>query len=156
MVAILSRPQCDIQVAHSQCFDGSDKTEKIYKFKKIGNTLRQRQNGQHLANGIFKCTFFNKNLILTKISLMFVFEGPNDNMPVLVQMMVWRQTCNKSLSEPMMAYYTDACMRTWPWWVNWLYSEHQLKLLWWNHTRFEVSQITGNLTVCSTIKLCIS
>ena len=39
---------------------------------------------------------------------------PNDpfkNKPVLVQMMAWHQKSSKLLSEPVMAYFTDAYMR---------------------------------------------
>ena len=47
---------------------------------------------------------FNENIwILIKISLKFVPEGPIDNIPALVQIMAWRQTGDKSLSEPMMS-----------------------------------------------------
>ena len=41
--------------------------------------------------------------ILIRFSLKFVPKGPVDNMSSLVQVMVWRQTGNKKLSEPMLA-----------------------------------------------------
>ena len=38
------------------------------------NTLRQRQNGRHFADEIFKCIFLNENVwISLKISLKFLF-----------------------------------------------------------------------------------
>ena len=41
------------------------------------NTLKLRQNGQHFADNIFKCIFFNENLwISIKNSLKFVPKGP--------------------------------------------------------------------------------
>ena len=41
------------------------------------NTFRQRQNGCHFADAIFKCIFLNENAwILIRISLKFVPEGP--------------------------------------------------------------------------------
>ena len=46
-----------------------------------------------------------------KISLKFVPKGPINNIPSLVQKMVWRRSGDKPLSEPMLAYLTDAYMR---------------------------------------------
>ena len=81
------------------------------------NTLRQRQNGRHFADDIFKCIFFNENVwISIKISLKFVPKGPINNIPALVRIMAWRRTGDKPLSEPMMTQYNDAYMR--PQWVN--------------------------------------
>ena len=67
------------------------------------NTLRQRRNEQHFADDIFKCIFFNENVwISIKISLKFVRKGPINNIPALVQIMAWRRSGDKPLSEPMM------------------------------------------------------
>ena len=63
------------------------------------NTLRPRQNGRHFADDVFKCIFLNGNLwISIKISLKFVPKGPINNIPALVQIMVWRRTGDKPLS----------------------------------------------------------
>ena len=44
---------------------------------KFINTLRQRQNGRHFADDIFKRIFVNKNIcILIPIPLKFVPDGP--------------------------------------------------------------------------------
>ena len=57
-----------------------------------GNELRPRQNGCNFTDNIFKCIFLNETfLILSKISLKFVPEGPIDNTPALVQIMDWCQ-----------------------------------------------------------------
>ena len=51
----------------------------------IINPLRQRQNGRHFADDIFKCIFLNENVwIPIEISLKFVPKGPIDNIPALV------------------------------------------------------------------------
>ena len=47
-----------------------------------------------------------------KISLKFVPKGPINNIPALVQIMAWRRTGDKSLSEPMMTQFNDAYMRS--------------------------------------------
>ena len=48
--------------------------------------------------------FLNENIwISNTISLKFVPKGPIDNNTALVQIMAWRYTGNKTLSEPMMA-----------------------------------------------------
>ena len=56
------------------------------------NTSRRRQNDRHFLDDIFKRIFFNENVcILLKISLKFVPKGPVNNIPALVQKMVWRR-----------------------------------------------------------------
>ena len=83
------------------------------------NTLRPRQNGRHFPDDIFIYIFFNKSiLILTKISLKFVPNGPINNIPALDQIMAWRRPGDKPLSEPMMvSLQTHTCV-TWTQWVN--------------------------------------
>ena len=49
--------------------------------------------------------------ILIEIALKFVHKGPNDNYPALVYRIVWRQIGDKPLSEPMLAWFTDAYMQ---------------------------------------------
>ena len=67
------------------------------------NTLRPRQNGRRFADDAFICIFLNENVrISIKISLKFVPKGPINNIPALVQIMAWRRSGNKPLSEPMM------------------------------------------------------
>ena len=60
------------------------------------------------ADNIFKYTFLNENVwILIEFSLNFVPKGPIDNKPVLVQVMAWRRTGDKPLTEPMMTQFND-------------------------------------------------
>ena len=67
------------------------------------NKLRPRQNGRHFADDTFKHIFLNENVrISIKISLKFVPKGPINNIPALVQIMAWRRSGDKPLSEPMM------------------------------------------------------
>ena len=71
----------------------------------VVNTLRPRQNGRHFPDDIFKWIFLNENVwIAIKISLKFVPNGLINNIPALVQMMAWRQSGDKPLSEAMMVY----------------------------------------------------
>ena len=86
------------------------------------NTLRQRQNGRHFADDIFKCIFLNENVwIPIKISLKFVPKGPINNIPSLVQIMVWRRPGAKPLSEPMMVSLLMHICVTRSQWVNTLW-----------------------------------
>ena len=57
-----------------------------------------------ISQTTFSCAFFfNENCcILIKSSLKYVRKGPIDNNPTLVQIMAWRRTGDKPLSEPMM------------------------------------------------------
>ena len=65
-----------------------------------------------LAEDIFKCIFLNENNITTiQISLQFVPRSPIYNMSAFVQVMAWRRTGDKPLSEPMLICFPDAYMR---------------------------------------------
>ena len=95
------------------------------------NILRPRQNGRCFLNDTFKHIFLNENVrILIKISLKFVPEGPINNNPALVQIMAWRPSGDKPLSEPMMvSLLTHICI-TRPQWVHIkkMHDELQMKL----------------------------
>ena len=83
------------------------------------NTLRPRQNGRHSTDNIFKCIFLNENVwIPVKISLKFVTKGTINNIPSLVQIMAWRRSGDKPLSEPMMVGLPMHICVTRPQWVN--------------------------------------
>ena len=94
------------------------------------NTLRPRQNGRHFPDDIFKRIFLNENeWILIKISLKFVPKGPINNNPALVQIMAWRQSGDKPLSEPMMvSLLTHICV-TRPQWVKGVHHQYLLVIL---------------------------
>ena len=83
------------------------------------NTLRQRRNGQHFADYIFKCIFLNENVwIVIKFPLKFVPKDRFSNVPALVQIMAWRRPGDKPLSEPMMvSLLTHICIIL-PQWVK--------------------------------------
>ena len=67
------------------------------------NTLRPRQNGRHFADDTFKRIFMNENVRTSiNISLKLVPKGLINNIPALVQIMAWRRSGDKPLSEPMM------------------------------------------------------
>ena len=86
------------------------------------NSLRPRRNEQHWADDIFKRIFFNENVwISIKISLKFVPKGPINNIAALVQIMAWRRSGDKPLSEPMMVSLPTHICVTRPQWVNWIY-----------------------------------
>ena len=83
------------------------------------NTLRPRQDDRHFADDIFKNVFLNENvLIWLQISLKFVPKVRINNIPELVQVMAWRRSGDKPLSEPMMvSLLTHICV-TRPQWVK--------------------------------------
>ena len=68
-------------------------------------TLRQRQDGGHFPDDIFKGIFLIDDIwIAINISLKFVPKGQIDNIPALVQIMAWRRPGDKPLSDPMMIF----------------------------------------------------
>ena len=81
--------------------------------------MRPRQNGRRFADDTFTGIFSNENVrISINISLKFVPKGPINNNPALVQIMAWRRSGDKPLSEPMMfSLLTHICV-TRPQWVN--------------------------------------
>ena len=97
------------------CYENSLKTSAKWHF----NTLRPRHNGRHFADDIFKCIFFNENVrISIKISQKFVPKGPISNIPALFQIMAWRRTGDKPLSETMMVRLMTHICVTRPHWVK--------------------------------------
>ena len=75
------------------------------------NSYPPGQNGRHFPDDIFKCIFMKEKFcILTWISLKFVPKSPINNIPALVQIMVWCRPGDKPLSEPMMVNLLDAYM----------------------------------------------
>ena len=83
------------------------------------NLLRPRLNRCPFTDDIFKCIFLNENeWISPRISLKFVSEVRINNIPALVQIMAWRRSGGKPLSEPMVvSLLTHICI-TRPQWVN--------------------------------------
>ena len=83
------------------------------------NTLRPRQNGRHFPDDIFKCISLDVNVSVSlSISLKFVPKVRINNIPPLVQIMAWRRSGDKPLSEPVMvSILTHICV-TRPQWVN--------------------------------------
>ena len=86
------------------------------------NILRPIQNGRRFADDTFNRIFLNENVrISIKISLKFVPKGPINNNPALVQIMAWRWSGDKPISEPMMVWLpTHKCV-TRPQWVKGLF-----------------------------------
>ena len=117
------------------------------------NPLGPRQNDRRFADDTFKRIFLSENVrISIKISLKFVPKGPINNIPALVQIMAWRRSGDKPLSEPMMvSLLTHICV-TRPQWVK-------LPLKWpiWNFYKSpsvqrvkEIGLCYDMLTVCVT------
>ena len=96
------------------------------------NTLRPRQNGRHFADDIFKWIFLNENVWTSiKISLKFVPRGPISNIPSLVQIMAWRRSGDKPLSEPMMVKLLTHICVTRPQWVKDTTNDYSIHLEFW-------------------------
>ena len=103
---------------HTHC-PGREGGREIWRCEDWFKTLRLRQNGRRFADDTFKRIFLNENVrISIKISLKFVPKGPIKNNPALVQIMAWRRSGDKPLSEPMMvSSLTHICV-TRPHWFN--------------------------------------
>ena len=70
--------------------------------------LRSRKYDRHFALGIFQMRFLHWQwLYFINIRLGFVTNGTIENLPALVQVMVWCWTGAKPFSVPLMAYFTD-------------------------------------------------
>ena len=81
------------------------------------NTATLTHWGWNKMAAISQTTFsnafsWNENVwIAINISPKFVHKGQINNIPALVQIMAWRRSGDKPLSEPMMAYLNDVYMR---------------------------------------------
>ena len=94
------------------------------------NTLRQKQNDRHFADGVSKCISLNLNFwILNKVSLKYVPQGLINNMAALVQIMAWhrhwRQAniiwTNAGIYRRIYASVQQTSIYvTWPQWVKWI------------------------------------
>ena len=95
-----------------------------YSVIDLVNTLRPRQDGRLFPDDIFKCIFFNENVwISIKISLRFVPKALINNIPALFQIMAWRRSGDKPLSEPMMVSLpTHICVNRTQW-IKYLVSQ---------------------------------
>ena len=81
--------------------------------------IEAETNGRHFPDDIFTCIFLNENVwISIKIPAKFVPKGPINNIPALFQIMAWRRSGDKPLSETMMfTLLTHICV-TRPQWVK--------------------------------------
>ena len=86
---------------------------------RLFSRLRPKQNGRRFTDDTFKRIFLTENVrISIKVSLKFVPNGPINNNPTLVQIMAWRRSGDKPLSEPMMVRLPTHICVTRPQWVN--------------------------------------
>ena len=70
------------------------------------------QNDHNFVDDIFKSVFMNEIFcIMIRIWLKLAPKGPINNIPALVQIMAWRRSGDKPLSESMLTQFTDAYMR---------------------------------------------
>ena len=110
---------------------GCNSKSVISKYMLWISTLRQRQNGRHFADNIFKCIFVNEDVrISIKISLKFVPKVPINNIPALVQIMAWRRAGDKPLSEPMLVSLPTHICVTRPQWVKFISASWDIALRW--------------------------
>ena len=76
-----------------------------------------------------------------RISLKFVLYISINTKPALVQIMAWCLTGDKSLSKPMMAYFTDTYMRLS---ANTLKTDHMLPIF---RTTWSTELIAGMIGI---------
>ena len=85
----------------------------------VFNKLRQRQNCRCFADDIFKCIFLNETIWTSlKMPLKFVPNVRINNIPALIQIMVWCRLGDKPLSKPVMVNLLTHICVTRPQWVT--------------------------------------
>ena len=76
------------------------------------NSFPPRQNERQYADDSFKCIFMNEKFCISiQISLKVVPNGLINNELALVQVMAWRRTGDKPLTELLLTQFTEAYMR---------------------------------------------
>ena len=82
-------------------------------------TFRSRWNKRYYLDDIIECIFLNESVLISvKFSLKFFPNGPINNIPSFVQIMAWRRSSHKPLSEPMMVRLLTRTCVTRPQWVT--------------------------------------
>ena len=118
------------------------------------NTLWPRRNGRHFADDTFKRIFLNENArISIKFSLKFVPNGQINNIPALVQIMAWRRSGDKPLSEPMMVSLPTHICVTRLQWFNTSHTDSSVvsccfyffMVTWWRH---QMETFSALLAIC--------
>ena len=106
------------------------------------------QNGRHFADNIFKCIFLKENVWLSiKISLRFVTEVRINNIPVLVQIMVWRRSGDMPLSGSVMVSLPTHICVTRPQWIKHMCRDKMTVIL---HPTFSMSSSMLKLWYCGS------
>ena len=118
-------------VSHILVFIGSGNCLLPNCFHHPINTLRPRQNGRRFPDDTFERIFLIENVrVSIRISLKFVLKDSIDNIPALVQIMAWRRSGDKPLSEPMMVSLPMHICVTLPQWVKKFCVHWALTWLW--------------------------
>ena len=81
------------------------------------NTLGPRQNWPPFSRRHFQMHFREWKCI-DLVSQKFVFKGPINNIPALVQIVAWDRPGDKPLSGPVMISLLTHICAIWPQWVN--------------------------------------
>ena len=114
-------PRVKIEMPDMSFPSASARLQYVFESAKLLNILRPRQTGHHFADDTFKRIFLDENVrVSIRISLKFVLKGPIDNIPALVQIMAWRRSGDKPLSEPMMVNSLTHICVTRPQWLNFI------------------------------------
>ena len=118
------------------------------------NTLRPRHNGRPFTDDVFKCISLNGNAWISLIiSKKFVPNFPINNIPALVQKIVWRLSGDKPLSELIMvSILTHICVTRPKWVLNnqydyWSFPKSRLISL--NKSVLEGLRISSHLRFCN-------
>ena len=102
---------------HRTALNAGTATDEDCRNWDMFNTLTQRQQGHHYADDIFKSIFFIENVSI-QVFTKFVPKFRINDIPVLVQIKIWRRPGDESLSGPMMfSLLTHICV-TRPRWVK--------------------------------------
>ena len=95
----------------------------------LGYTLKPRQDGRHFSDDIVKSIFLYGNYcILIPFPKWCIPKGPIEYKLTFVELMAWRRTCDKLLSEKWWHSFLTHIRVTWPQWVNTLHAD-----LFWGH-----------------------
>ena len=104
----------------------------------------------NISQTTFQTNVFNENVwISIKISLTFVPKGPINNIPALVQMMAWRRSGDKRLSEPMMVSLPTHICVTRPQWIK-TYCDNwgRIQMRVWTYKRHPIPRPNGRAMGC--------
>ena len=107
------RPQMAAEILALRRMAGWNRQKVSFGMRIIVNTLGPEQNAVNVLQTILEMHFLEWEMLCLPLNFTEVYsKGPLDNMSVLIQVMGWHETGDKSLPEPGLDQWYKQCCGT--------------------------------------------